>query len=176
MQRLIIFVLTLTLITSITFGQNNTTATVQSTNKSDTIKPGDNLVVQGIPAIPTELVGTVKKYTESNPVYFSDWHPTKREMLIGKRAGNTFQVHLVNSPDAMPKQLTSFPEPVYIGDYQRKNGDYFVFSKATGGNEVDQIFRYEISSGKVSRITTDDKKRYDLVGGQTLANILFTRQ
>lgn len=159
MQRLIILSLTIILVVSVVFGQNNTNATAQSTNKNNTIKPGDNLVVQGIPAIPAELVETVKKYTESSPVFLSDWHPTKREMLVGKRAGNTFQVHLINSPDAAPKQLTSFPEPVGGGSYQRKNGDYFIFSKATGGNEVSQLFRYDISSGKVTRITMDDKKR-----------------
>ena len=159
MQRLIILSLTIILVVSVVFGQNNTNATAQSTNKNNTIKPGDNLVVQGIPAIPAELVETVKKYTESSPVFLSDWHPTKREMLVGKRAGNTFQVHLINSPEAAPKQLTSFPEPLGGGAYQRKNGDYFVFSKATGGNEVSQLFRYDISSGKVTRITMDDKKR-----------------
>jgi Tol biopolymer transport system component len=80
-------------------------------------------------------------------------------MLVGKRAGNTVQVHLVSSPLEKPKQLTSFPDPVGGGSYQRKTGDYFIFSKATGGNEVSQLFRYDLNSGNVTRITMDDKKR-----------------
>ncbi len=159
MQRLIIFALTLVLVTSVVFGQNNTNATALSTNKSDTIKPGDNLVIQGIPPIPAEIAEAAKKYTESIPVFGSGWHPIKREMLVGKRAGNTVQVHLVSSPLEKPKQLTSFPDPVGGGSYQRKTGNYFIFSKATGGNEVSQLFRYDLNSGNVTRITMDDKKR-----------------
>jgi len=159
MQRLIILGLTIIFGASVVFGQNNSNATAQSTNKSDTIKPGDNLVIQGIPSIPAELAEAVKKYTESIPVYTSGWHPTRREMLVGKRSGNTVQLHLISSPLEKPKQLTSFPDPVGGGSYQRKTGDYFVFAKATGGNEVSQLFRYDVNSGNVSRITTDDKKR-----------------
>ena len=159
MQRLIILGLTIIFGASVVFGQTNSNATAQSTNKSDTIKPGDNLVIQGIPPVPAELAEAVKKYTESIPVYISNWHPTKREMLVGKRAGNTVQVHLVSSPLEKPKQLTSFPDPVGGGSYQRKTGDYFVFAKATGGNEVSQLFRYDTNSGNVARITMDDKKR-----------------
>ncbi len=48
MKRLIILGLTIILVTSIVFGQNNSNATTQNTNKSDTIKPGDNLVIQGV--------------------------------------------------------------------------------------------------------------------------------
>ncbi len=155
MQRLITFGLTMILSASIAFGQNNSNAA----NKADTIKPGDNLVIQGIPPVPAELAAAVKKYTESIPVSFSDWHPVRREMIIGKRSGNTTQVHLVSSPLAKPKQLTTFPDPVGGGTFQLKTGDYFLFSKATGGNEVSQLFRYDINSGNVTRITTDDKKR-----------------
>ncbi|MCA1589079.1 MAG: prolyl oligopeptidase family serine peptidase, partial [Acidobacteria bacterium] len=81
----------------------------------DTLKPGSNLVVQGVPPIPNELVAAVKKYTEAIPVGFGDWHPTRREMLVGKRAGNTGQVHIVTSPLATPRQLTDFPAAVMTG-------------------------------------------------------------
>jgi len=78
MQRLIILGLTIIFGASVVFGQNNSNATAQSANKSDTIKPGDNLVIQGIPPVPAELAEAVKKYTESIPVYISNWHPTRR--------------------------------------------------------------------------------------------------
>ena len=41
-----------------------------------------------------------------------DWHPTRREMLISTRFGNTAQVHLVRLPGGARTQLTFFPEPV----------------------------------------------------------------
>src|SRR5687767_9093346 len=61
------------------------------------LEPGPNLVTQNLPAIPLELVEAVKKYTETKGVFASQWHPTKREILIGKRAGNVTQIHLLTT-------------------------------------------------------------------------------
>ncbi len=131
----------------------------QTPDKPAEITPGENLVAEGIPKIPAELAEAVKKYTEVKPVSFTSWHPTKREMLVNKRAGDTFQTHLLTSPGAALKQLTSYPDPVSGSSFQRKTGDYFVFRKGAGGNEVFQLFRHDLATGNVTRITTDDKKR-----------------
>lgn len=131
-------------------------------SKSRILEPGSNLVIQNLPSIPLELVESVKKYTESKPVFASNWHPVKREILVGKRAGNATQIHLLNAPLGELKQLTSFPDPVGGGNWQPKTGDYFLFFKATGGNEISQLYRYDAASGEITRLTTDDKKR---IGG-----------
>ena len=130
--------------------------------KSRVLEAGPQLVVEGVPAIPLELVEAVKKYTETKGVFASQWHPTKREILIGKRAGNATQVHLLTAPLGELKQLTDFPDPVGGGSWNPNSGDYFLFSKATGGNEISQLHRYDIATGTVTRLTTDDKKR---IGG-----------
>jgi len=63
-----------------------------------TIIPGENLVVDGIPPIPADLVDQVSRYTEARAVAFVDWHPTRPEMLILTRFADTNQVHLVTQP------------------------------------------------------------------------------
>ena len=130
--------------------------------KSRVLEPGSNLVIQNLPPIPLELVESVKKYTETKPVFASNWHPIKREILVGKRAGNVTQVHLLSSPLGELKQLTDFPDPVGGGNWHPKTGDYFLFFKATGGNEISQLHRYDAATGTITRLTTDDKKR---IGG-----------
>ncbi len=130
--------------------------------KSRVLEPGSNLVIQNLPSIPLELVESVKKYTESKPVFASNWHPVKREVLVGKRAGNATQVHLLTAPLGELKQLTNFPDPVGGGNWHPKTGDYFLFFKATGGNEISQLYRYDAASGEITRLTTDDKRR---IGG-----------
>ena len=135
--------------------------------KSRVLEAGPQLVVQGVPGIPLELVESVKKYTETKPVFASNWHPVKREILIGKRAGNATQVHLLSSPLGDLKQLTNFPDPVGGGNWDPKTGDYFLFFKATGGNEISQLYRYDAGSGAITRLTTDDKKR---IGGGPWSN------
>ena len=126
------------------------------------LEPGSNLVIQNLPPIPLELVESVKKYTESKPVFGGNWHPVRREMLASKRAGNVNQVHLLSTPMGELKQITNFPDPVGGGAWQPKTGDYFVFFKATGGNEISQLYRYDVATDAVTRLTTNDKMR---IGG-----------
>jgi dipeptidyl aminopeptidase/acylaminoacyl peptidase len=130
--------------------------------KSRMLEPGSNLVIQNLPSVPLELVESVKKYTESKTVGGGAWHPVRREMLVGKRAGNVAQVHLLSTPLGEPKQLTNFPDPIGGGSWQPNTGNYFVFFKANGGNEISQLYRYDADSGNITRLTTDDKMR---IGG-----------
>ncbi|HKP69812.1 MAG TPA: prolyl oligopeptidase family serine peptidase [Pyrinomonadaceae bacterium] len=130
--------------------------------KSRMLEAGPQLVIQNVPGIPLELVEAVKKYTESKPVGGGAWHPTKREMLVGKRSGNVGQVHLLAAPLGELKQLTSFPDPVGGGSWQPTTGNYFLFFKATGGNEISQLYRYDSEGGNITRLTTNDKMR---IGG-----------
>src|SRR5438046_736932 len=53
------------------------------------IAPGDNLTIRGIPKIPAEIGQKVNRYTEFRAATFVAWHPTKREMLITTRFGDT---------------------------------------------------------------------------------------
>ncbi len=137
-------------------------AEVKGYVKTRMLEPRDNLVIENVPGVPIELVEAVKKYTEAVPVGGGSWHPTKREMLVNKRAGNVGQVHLLTAPMGQPKQLTSFPDPVGGGSWQPTEGKYFLFFKATGGNEISQLYRYDADSGSITRLTTDDRKR---IGG-----------
>ena len=109
MKRLLAIICVLIFTASLALGQSNAT-----TDKKEIVAPGSNLVAQGISPVTADLVQSVKKYTEAIPVSLSSWHPTKREMLVVKRAGNTAQVHIVTSPLAKPKQLTDFPDPVGV--------------------------------------------------------------
>lgn len=113
----------------------------------------ENLVIDGIPAIPSGLPAEVRRYTEARAASLSDWHPTRREMLISTRFGNTAQVHVVRMPLGARTQLTFFDEPVAGATYDPKDGNYFVFGKDVGGNEFGQLYRYDIANGRVTLLT-----------------------
>jgi len=53
------------------------------------IAPAENLVVDGVPRVPMSLVETAGRYGSYRGANFVDWHPTKREMLISTRFGDT---------------------------------------------------------------------------------------
>jgi dipeptidyl aminopeptidase/acylaminoacyl peptidase len=117
------------------------------------IVPGDNLVTDGIPKIPASLAAEVARYTEFRSAGLSDWHPTKREMLVGTRFADTAQVHLVKMPGGARTQLTFFADSAGGATYQPKGGDFFVFSKGAGGNERYQNYRFDLATGDITLLT-----------------------
>jgi dipeptidyl aminopeptidase/acylaminoacyl peptidase len=118
-----------------------------------TVRPGDQLVVEGIPPIGAALADEVRKYTEGRSATLLDWHPVRREMLIGTRFANTSQVHEVRMPGGARRQLTFFSEPVGSATWEPKAGKYFVFSRDRGGDEFAQLYRYDIADGAVTLLT-----------------------
>jgi dipeptidyl aminopeptidase/acylaminoacyl peptidase len=117
------------------------------------IRPGENLVVQGLPPIPASLASEVRRYTESRSASFSDWHPTERSILISTRFANTTQIHRVKQPGGARTQLTFFDEPIDYATYEPRTGRYFLFPKDMGGNEFDQICRYDVGDGRITLLT-----------------------
>ena len=122
----------------------------QSAPAPATLTPGDNLVVQGIPAIPATTAERANRYTEFRGAAVFSWHPQRRAMLIGTRFADTIQVHEIKMPGGARTQLTFFPDRVTGALYQPHRGDYFLFSKDVGGGEWFQFYRFEVVSGKIS--------------------------
>jgi dipeptidyl aminopeptidase/acylaminoacyl peptidase len=120
--------------------------------------PGESLHADGIPQIPDSLVEEVNRYTEYRTAMVQSWHPQRREMLIKTRFADTQQVHLVKFPGGARKQLTFFKDSLGYASYQPTSGDYFVFSKDSGGDENYQDFRFDNNTGDF-KMLTDGKSR-----------------
>jgi dipeptidyl aminopeptidase/acylaminoacyl peptidase len=122
------------------------------------IAPAENLVVEGVPAIPASLVETAGRYGSFRNATLADWNPARREMLIATRFGDTQQLHLVKAPGAERQQLTFFADAVTNGRFHPNGGDHIVFSKDVGGGEWYQLYRYDVPTGDVT-LLTDGKSR-----------------
>ncbi len=125
---------------------------------ADTLAPTDNLVVEGIPAIPLSIVDSAARYTDYRAAELFSWHPSRREILIGTRFAETNQIHQVAFPAGDRRQLTFFADRVMSASYRPRTGSDVVFSKDHGGNEFFQLFRYDVASGR-STLITDGKSR-----------------
>jgi Tol biopolymer transport system component/dienelactone hydrolase len=119
----------------------------------DVIQPGENLVAEGIPPLPASIAETVDRYTELRTATFVDWHPRRREMLILTRFADTPQVHRVKFPGGDRTQLTFFDERVGNAWFAPGQGDFFVFSRDRGGDEFAQLYRHDLATGAVVRLT-----------------------
>ena len=121
------------------------------------LKPGDNLVVENIPAVPADIADKANQYGEFRSAGLQDWDPVKREMLIGTRFANVPEIHRVKMPGGDRTQLTFFPDRTGGGHFGPK-GDYFTFTKDIGGGEWFQFYRYDLATGAVT-LLTDGKSR-----------------
>ena len=118
----------------------------------------ESMVLENVPSTSATLAEKVGRYTENRDAFQTDWHPARREMVIGTRFGNTYQAHVVKMPGGARQQLTFFSDPVYGASYHPKDGSYLLFQKDVGGGEWFQYFHYDLESGD-STLLTDGKSR-----------------
>jgi dipeptidyl aminopeptidase/acylaminoacyl peptidase len=126
------------------------------------VQPPESLVVEGVPQIPSALAETAGRYAAFRSASLSDWHPTRHEILISTRFAETPQLHLVAIPGGARQQLTFFADSVSNGRFHPTVGDYIVFMKDVGGGEWYQLYRYDMKTGDVTRLT--DGKSRNLMG------------
>ncbi len=126
------------------------------------IRPGDNLVCDGLPEIPAEIAEAVGRYTEFRSASFVSWHPARREMLVSTRFGDTAQIHEVRFPLGARRQLTFFPDRVARASWPRHATDCIVFAKDKGGDEFSQIHRLDVATGAVTTISPGGRSQNDL--------------
>ena len=111
------------------------------------ITPNENLVADGIPKISATLAKELTPYTKGRAANFLSWHPVLHELLIATFFADTPEIHLVKFPGAARTQLTFFDDRPTSGvSYQPTKGDYFIFSKDTGGDQNYQNYRYDLNT------------------------------
>ncbi len=139
-----------------------TSALAQGPSAPATIAPNDNLAVDGIPAVPSDIAAQALRYTEFRSANPLSWHPVQREMLISTRFGDVPQIHRITMPGGAREQLTFFPDRVSGASYHPHKGDFFLFSKDIGGGEWFQIFRYDVASGNITMLTDGKSRNLDV--------------
>ena len=138
-------------------------ALAATVNAVDVVAPNANLKAENIPPIPASLADKVAPYTEFKPATAVSWHPKERELVVARRAGNTTQLHRVGRPLHEPQQLTEFAEPVRYGIYWPKSPNALVFSRDTGGNEQQQLYRLD-SREATPVLLTDAARKHQPAG------------
>jgi len=146
--------------------------------QTDTVQSPENIVVEGVPPIPSAVAETAARYGNYRTALLRDWNPEKRQMLVATRFGDTAQLHTVSMPGGAREQLTFFVDSVAGARFHPRGGDYIVFMKDTGGGEWYQLYRYDIATRDVT-LLTDGKSRNLLgvwsSGGDQLAYISTRR-
>ena len=129
-------------------------------SQADVLAPPQAMRVEGVPPLSAQRLAAVQRYSQIVGHQFVEWHPTRREMLVAHRpidAGAT-QLFLLRGPLAPLQPLTSGSDPVSSGSWEPREGKYLVFTRASGGNEVFQLYRLETDTGTVTQLTAPDQR------------------
>lgn len=120
--------------------------------------PAANLVIDGVPTVPESVLAGLDRYRNTRSASLLGW--IDDGVLIATRFGNTTQLHRVDAPLGMRRQITFFAEPVAGASVNPDSGSNgFVYLKDTGGSEFYQMFFYDNTSSD-SMLLSDGKSRY----------------
>jgi dipeptidyl aminopeptidase/acylaminoacyl peptidase len=144
--------------------------------QSEAITPPAGLIIDGVPPVPADLAAQLAPYGEFRRHAMLSWHPTRREMLIRRSLNATNQVHLVTEPGTAPVALTDYPDAVPDGVFQPTRGDYFLFGRAEGGNEVFRIFREDLASKMVTPVSPEGERAAGLAFAPRGDRAVYTTQ
>jgi dipeptidyl aminopeptidase/acylaminoacyl peptidase len=126
------------------------------------VKPPAALVLDGVPGVPARLAEKLEPYGDFRASSMMSWHPVRRELLVRRRLNATNQAHVVTEPGVAPDPVTDFPDAVPYASYEPSKGEYFVFTRAEGGNEVFRLFREDLPSRAVTALSPEGERVSDV--------------
>ena len=141
MKIVLIAIASLLVIANLAFAQDAAVERVQH----------GNLISEGIPEIPIELVERLSAYQNVSRSQFLDWSGESK-ILIAARIGETVQVHLVSEPEG-PNLQQTFQNETVIAAISRPMHNQFVFQVDESGNERFQFYLHDLESESSTRIT-----------------------
>lgn len=118
-----------------------------------------NLIIEGIPDIPQDVVDRMRRYRNTRAASLQGWHPSGAGILVSTRFGETSQIHWVREPGGARRQLTFFDEPVSGAEVRPgRETAGFLFRKDVGGSEAYQLYFYDLDDGSYD-LLTDGRSR-----------------
>jgi dipeptidyl aminopeptidase/acylaminoacyl peptidase len=119
-----------------------------------------NVLVSGVPAVPSELETRVHQYLEVRSAMLLDVSDDGKQALISTRFAEVNQLHLVEQPMGARTQLTFTPEPIFQARFLPGSTSTLFYMQDVGGGEFHQVFRLDRSTGR-SELLTDGKSRHE---------------
>jgi dipeptidyl aminopeptidase/acylaminoacyl peptidase len=118
---------------------------------------GGQLILQDVPEIPPTLVERLSRYQNVRSARFADWTRDGKSLYIRTRFGAVSQLHRVDAPAGLRRQLTWFREP--IGQVVRRSrGRMLAITMDRGGGEQDQIYLFDPATAERTQLTSGDSR------------------
>ncbi|MBS3746775.1 MAG: S9 family peptidase [Wenzhouxiangellaceae bacterium] len=116
-----------------------------------------NVVLEDVPEIPAEIGQALERYQNVRSAGLAGWSADGESIFIETRFADVSQLHRVDQPGGMRRQLTWFDEPV--GQVARRPGHATIaFTMDEGGSEFSQIYLFDPADGS-HRMISDGESR-----------------
>ncbi len=116
-----------------------------------------NLILEDVPYVPEKIRQELKGYQNIRSASFRGFKPDNEGVFISTRFGDVGQLHVVEKPLGMRKQLTFFDEPIGSVSVQ-PDGELIAFTMDSGGSENAQIYVMNPENGRTV-LVSDGKSR-----------------
>ncbi len=131
-----------------------------------------NLLVSGVPAVPSAFRERVMQYSNARMANLLDVSADGQRVLVSTRFASTNQLHVVEQPLGARTQLTFTDEPINRALWVPGDMSTLFFLQDKGGGEFFQVHRLDLKTGR-STLVTDGKSRHEQLivsrDGKTLA-------
>jgi len=116
-----------------------------------------NVVMEDVPEIPADISEALRRYQNTRSASLLDWTADGQAMYVGTRFAEVGQIHRVEEPGGMRRQLSWFDEPV--GQVTRRpGGETLAFLMDQGGDEFSQIFLFDPADGSHTMISDGESR------------------
>ena len=131
-----------------------------------------NLLMEDVPEIPPEIADSLNRYQNVREARFGDWMRDGSGIYVSTRFGDTDQVHRVDMPGGMRRQMTFFTEPVFSVS-RRPGSDELIFTRDSGGNEFSQVFLMDPATGDAAMLSDGESRNGGVVWDRQGSRIAF---
>jgi dipeptidyl aminopeptidase/acylaminoacyl peptidase len=133
-----------------------------------------NLVIEGIPEIPQELVERLRRYQHTRSAGLAGW-TSDGKITISTRFGNAAQLHVVDRPMGDRRQITFFDEPIGSGRWSPTGARKGItYTRDVGGDENYQVEYLDLSNPVPVRLTDGRGRAGDVGWSADGTKVAFT--
>ena len=144
---------------------------VQTQVETRTLNNG-NLILEDVPNVPEEIKKELKGYQNIRSASFRGFKPDNEGVFISTRFGDVGQLHVVDKPLGMRKQVTFFDEPIGSVSVQ-PNGELIAFTMDSGGSENAQIYVMNPENGRTVLVSDGESRNGSVLWSRDGEKIAF---
>jgi len=132
------------------------------------------LMLENVPATPPPVRERLRQYVNTRGASFQGFTPDGGA-IIATRFADAAQLHKVDRPLGMRRQLTFYPEPIGGAAMRPDGSGQFAFGKDSGGDEFFQAYLFDPKSGAATAFTEPGTRNQSVTWSRDGKTVAWSR-